>query len=221
MTTRKTKSPRSDAVLKAAVLQAALPHIAFDGFGDKLLQRAAKEAGAGKNDVARLFPGGALDILEAFSESTDREMEKRLKKTKLSSLKVRERIAAAVKARLAALKPHKEAARRAVAHLSLPQNVALATKLAWRTADAMWRAVGDTSTDFNFYTKRAILIGVYASTVLRWLTDDSKDERATDAFLAARIENVMQFEKLKAKAREQAKKLPSLADVLSGFGARR
>ena len=215
MTTRQTK--RSDPVLKAAVLEAALPHIAFDGFTDKLVARAAKEAGVGKGDAARLFPNGALDILEAFSVSADREMEKRLRKTKLSAMKMRERITAAVMARLDALRPHKEAARRAVAHLSLPQNMALASKLAWRTADAMWRSVGDTSTDFNYYTKRAILIGVYASTVLRWLTDDSRDEHTTEAFLAARIENVMQFEKLKAKAREQAKKLPTLTDVLSGF----
>ncbi|MGA7673881.1 MAG: COQ9 family protein [Rhizomicrobium sp.] len=212
---------KDDAVLKIAVVEAALPHIAFDGFTDKLMDRAAKAAGADKQDVLRLFPNGALSLLEAYSDSVDAEMEKRLEKLKLASLPMRGRIATAVKARLAILKPHKEAARRAVAHLTLPPNVALGAKLVYRTVDAMWRAAGDVSTDFNFYTKRAILAGVYSATLMRWFTDDSENESATEAFLAARIENVMQFEKLKAQVREQAKKLPSLSDVLTGFAARR
>jgi ubiquinone biosynthesis protein COQ9 len=214
-------SKTNDAALKDAMAEAGLPHIAFDGVTEALLARAAKEAGATKYDLARLFPNGPLDLIEAMSDLADREMAKRLKTMKLSTMKVRERIAAAVMARLLVLKPHKEAARRVVAHLSLPANLALATGLAWRTADAMWRAVGDSSTDFNYYTKRAILAGVYSSTLLCWLTDDSKDESATEAFLAARIDNVMRFEALKAKAREQAKRLPALGDVLAAFSARR
>jgi ubiquinone biosynthesis protein COQ9 len=221
MADRKAKMAKDDAVLKIAVVEAALPHIAFDGFTDKLMDRAAKAAGADKQDVLRLFPNGALSLLEAYSDSVDAEMEKRLEKLKLASLPMRGRIATAVKARLAILKPHKEAARRAVAHLTLPPNVALGAKLVYRTVDAMWRAAGDVSTDFNFYTKRAILAGVYSATLMRWFTDDSENESATEAFLAARIENVMQFEKLKAQVREQAKKLPSLSDVLTGFAARR
>jgi ubiquinone biosynthesis protein COQ9 len=171
--------------------------------------------------MLRLFPEGARSLLEAYSESADAEMGKRLAKLKLASMLMRARIATAVKTRLAILKPHKEAARRAVAHLSLPPNVALGMRLVYRTVDAMWRAAGDVSTDFNFYSKRAILAGVYSATLMRWFTDESADESATDEFLAARIENVMQFEKLKGRVREQAKKLPSLTDVLSGFAARR
>jgi ubiquinone biosynthesis protein COQ9 len=94
-------------------------------------------------------------------------------------------------------------------------------KLVYRTVDAMWRAAGDVSTDFNFYSKRAILAGVYSATLMRWFTDLSEDESATGKFLAARIDNVMQFEKLKGRVREQAKKLPTLTDVLSGIAARR
>ena len=220
MTARKTTA-KSDVALKSAVVEAALPHIAFDGFTDRLMERASKEAGAGKEDMLRLFPEGAWSLLEAYSESADAEMEKRLAKLKLASMPMRARIATAVKTRLAILKPHKEAARRAVAHLSLPPNVPLGMKLVYRTVDAMWRAAGDVSTDFNFYSKRAILAGVYSATLMRWFTDESADESATDEFLAARIENVMQFEKLKGRVREQAKKLPSLTDVLSGFAARR
>jgi ubiquinone biosynthesis protein COQ9 len=221
MTARKTKTAKDDAALKSAVIEAALAHIAFDGFTDKLMDRAAKQAGANKHDVLRLFPNGALGLLEAISESVDAEMEKRLAKLKLATMPMRKRIATAVKTRLSILKPHKEAARRAVAHLSLPPNVALGAKLVYRTVDAMWRAAGDVSTDFNFYTKRAILAGVYSATLMRWFTDDSADESATDTFLAARIENVMQFEKLKARVKEQAKKLPSLSEVLSGLNARK
>jgi ubiquinone biosynthesis protein COQ9 len=168
--------------------------------------------------MLRLFPDGALSLLEATSESVDAEMEKRLAKLKLAAMPLRGRIAAAVITQLAILKPHKEAVRRAAAHLSLPTNVALGAKLVYRTVDAMWRAAGDVSTDFNFYTKRAILAGVYTATLLHWLADDGADESATDAFLAARIENVMQFEKLKAQVKEQARKLPSF--VGGRFGNR-
>ena len=221
MTARKTKTAKDDAALKSAVIEAALPHIAFDGFTNRLMIRAAKDAGATKADMLRLFPGGALGLLEATSEGVDAEMEKRLAKLKLAAMPMRKRIATAVKTRLAILRPHKEAARRAVAHLSLPPNVALGAKLIYRTVDAMWRAAGDVSTDFNFYTKRAILAGVYSATLMRWLADDSADESATDVFLDARIENVMQFEKFKGRVKEQAKKLPSLSDVLSGLAARK
>jgi len=211
MTARKTA--KDDAALKGAVVEAALPHIAFDGFTGKLMDRAAKAAGANKADMLRLFPNGALSLLEAASESADAEMEKRLAKLKLAAMPVRQRIAIAVKTRLSILKPHKEAARRAAAHLSLPPNVALGVRLVYRTVDAMWRAAGDVSTDFNFYTKRAILAGVYSATLLRWLADDSADESATGAFLDARIENAMQFEKLKAQAGSALARLGGIWDM--------
>ena len=206
---------RTDEDLKAAVLDAALAHAAEDGFTDGLLQRAGKEAGAGAGQLLHLFPQGAAGLVEAFSERADTEMERRL--PDLSAMKVRERIAAAVLARLAAVRPHKEAARRAAAFLMLPQNAPLAAKLVYQTVDAMWRAAGDTSTDFNFYTKRGILAGVYASTLVRWFNDTGEDEAETRAFLDARIENVMQFEKFKAEMRERTKGWPSFADIMAGL----
>jgi ubiquinone biosynthesis protein COQ9 len=141
-------------------------------------------------------------------------MEAKLAATDLKAMKIRERIAAAVKARLSVLAPHKEAARRAAALLSLPMHAALGAKLVYRTVDAMWRAAGDTSTDFNFYTKRGILAGVYGSTAMRWFNDTGEDEKATDDFLAARIENVMQFEKFKAKAKEALAGFPAFANFI-------
>jgi ubiquinone biosynthesis protein COQ9 len=209
----KSESPgRSDQQMREAVLAAALPHAAFDGFIDSVLQKAGTEAGVTKPELARLFEGGPVSLIEFYSTWADGEMEQRLAATDLKAMKIRERIATAVKTRLAVLKPQKEAARRAGALLSLPMHATLGAKLLYRTVDAMWRAAGDTSTDFNFYTKRGILAGVYGSTAMRWFNDTSSDEKPTEDFLAARIENVMQFEKFKAKAKDALSNFPAFAD---------
>ena len=223
MTGAKTTKRKSadDEQLKLAVTKAALTHIAFDGFTDKVLAAAAADAGADKKALARLFPGGPLDLVEALSDMFDDEMESRLAKAKLGTMKVRARIAKAVKTRIDILRPHKEAARRAAAFLTLPPHAARGATLLYRTVDAMWRAAGDTSTDFNFYTKRAILAGVYSATLMRWFNDTSEDESETDEFLARRIDDVMRFEKFKAQIRERAKHLPSLSDILGGGSAKR
>lgn len=216
-----SKQPRSDADLKRDIFEAALPRLAENGFTDKTLNTAAASADVGAGTLTRLFPRGGQDLADAFSEWADEQMEAALRNTPLSEMKIRERIKAAVNARIVALRPYKEAARRAAAFLSLPQNAALAAQLLWRTADRMWRAAGDTSTDFNFYTKRAILMGVYSSTMLRWFTDNSEDEKDTFDFLDARIENVMQFEKFKAEVNAQLAKLPSFSDILGRFSSHR
>ena len=210
----KEDAPQTDAAAdpRQAVLMAALPHAAFDGFTDSVLEKAGKEAGIDKAEVARLFEGGPSSLIEFYSVWADEQMETALAASDLKAMKIRERIAAAVRARLTVLKPHKEAARRAAAMLSLPMNAALGARLMYRTVDAMWRSVGDTSTDFNFYTKRGILAGVYGATSMRWFTDDSADQKVTEEFLAARIENVMQFEKLKAKAKKALSNFPAFGD---------
>ena len=210
-TENKSEIP-SDDTLKAAVLSAALPHAAFDGFTDKVLETAGKEAGVRGTELTRLFPEGPLALVAFYSAAVDREMEERLAAMDLPAMKIRARIAEAVKTRLAILKRHKEAARRAAALLSLPMHAGLAARLMYRSVDAMWRAAGDTATDFNFYSKRGILAGVYGSTLVRWFADASADEAATNEFLAARIENVMQFEKFKAKAKEAFANFPAFAD---------
>ena len=129
------KDKRDDQQLREAVLAAALPHAAFDGFTDSLLQKAGEEAGVSKVELARLFETGTISLIEFYSCWADAEMEKRLGDIK--AMKIRERIALAVKTRLAILKPHKEAARRAAAMLSLPMHAALGAKLMYRTVDAM------------------------------------------------------------------------------------
>jgi ubiquinone biosynthesis protein COQ9 len=201
----------SDAALKKAVLKEALKDAAFDGFTDGMLAKAGKKAGADKEALARLFPEGVLSLIEYFSASVDAAMEEKLQALDLSKRKIRERIKLAVMARLALLAPNKEAARRAAAMMTLPIHAGRASKMMYRTVDAMWRAAGDTSTDFNFYTKRGILAGVYGSTLVRWFNDTGEDETATEAFLDARIENVMQFEKFKAKAKEAFANFPAFA----------
>jgi len=206
------KKTRDDAAAKEAVIAAALPDAAFDGFTDALLAKAGEAVGVEKAELDRLFPEGARSLIEAYSLSADAEMEKLLAEMDLAKIKIRARIAAAVLARLSILKPHKEAARRAAATLTLPMHAALGAKLMYHTVDAMWRAVGDTSTDFNFYSKRGILAGVYGATLVRWFNDTSEDEQVTQDFLAARIENVMQFEKFKAEAKKAFAKFPAFAD---------
>jgi ubiquinone biosynthesis protein COQ9 len=213
---RRQRRQRADAAgVKDAVLAAALVHAPFDGFTDKVLQQAAADAGVARNELARLFPEGPLSLVEAFSESADAEMGRLLAKAKLSKLRIRERIVLAVKMRIAVLRPHKEAARRAGAFLTLPPHAAMGVRLLYRTVDAIWRGIGDTSTDFNFYTKRAILAGVYSSTLLRWFSDSSDDEEITNTFLQRRIDEVMRFEKFKAQVRERARGWPGLSGIFN------
>jgi len=224
--TRKPRTPRkkpaaSDDEIKSAVVEAALAHIPFDGFAQKTLEQAGNEAGADEKTLVRLFPKGPLSLVEAYSRQADSQMEQRLARAKLAGLKVRERITLAVRTRIEVLGSHKEAARRAAAFLSLPPNAPSAAKLIYATVDSIWRAAGDTSTDFNFYTKRAILAAVYSSTLVRWFNDESEDAQTTWEFLDHRVADVMRFEKLKADIRTQAARLPSLTDILRSSSPRR
>jgi ubiquinone biosynthesis protein COQ9 len=138
-------------------------------------------------------------MIDGWFESIDAAMAAALPADRLSTLKVRERIAALVESRLGALAPNREALRRAQAVMAMPQNGARATRLGWRAADAMWRAAGDTATDYNHFTKRAILGSVYGATLLVFVNDESEEWGDTRAFLARRIEGIMRFEKAKAR----------------------
>ena len=185
-----------------AVLAALLGRAAFDGWTAAALAGAGKDAGVSDAMVAAAFPAGPADALRAWSMAADKTMLEAMAHPDFAGLKIREKVAFAVRARLGVLRPHKEAARRAAATLALPIHAPLAADLAWKTADAIWRGLNDKSTDFNFYSKRGILTGVWLSTLTHWLGDDSDDEASTNAFLDARIDNVMQIEKLKGKIRE-------------------
>ena len=172
---------------------------AFDGWNEKAVLAAAELAGV-DTDLARLsFNEGPVDMIDAWFESVDIGMAEKLSQEKLDAMKVRERIAALVEARLEILEPDREGLRRAQAVLAAPPHLRKAAKLGWRAADRMWRLAGDTATDYNHYTKRTLLSVVYGSTLSVFLDDESDNFENTRAFLARRIENVMQFEKVKAK----------------------
>lgn len=178
---------------RAHLLEAALPHVAFDGWTSTVLRRAAEDAGIDDVQAQNAFPGGPLELIEAFSTRTDSLMLAELERRDLAAMKVRDRIHSGVRVRLELLAPHREAVRRGLSFLSLPLNAALGTKCLYRSVDAIWRAAGDTSTDYNFYSKRLLLAGVYSSTLLFWLNDNSGDRAETWAFLDRRIENALRL----------------------------
>jgi ubiquinone biosynthesis protein COQ9 len=153
------------------------------------------------DDALNHAAGFTAALAERWSLAVDAEMTATLCAQDLKAMPVRKRIRTAVLTRLAILKPHKQTARKAALFLASPLQLPLALKLVAQTADAMWRAAGDTATDFNWYTKRTILAAVYTATEIAWFGDDTPDESATAKFLDARIENVMHYEKLKAQVR--------------------
>jgi ubiquinone biosynthesis protein COQ9 len=187
---------------RIAILAQMLEIVTFDGWNMQSANRAAELAGIERALFVAAFPAGVSDILRYWSETLDCAMREAMKSPEFANLKIREKVAFAVRARIDQLRPHKEAARRASALMLLPPYGLLGARLAWKTADTIWRGLSDKSTDFNFYSKRGILTGVWTSVFARWLSDDSEDEAPTRAFLDARIENVMQIEKVKAKVRD-------------------
>ena len=185
--------------LKERVLLAALTHVPFDGWSQATLAKACADAGLEEGAGARLFPDGVSGLVEYFGIYTDDKMSAVLAGEDLSALKTRDRIAAAVRVRLELLARHREAVRHALAYFALPQHAALGLKCLGRSMDAMWRAAGDTATDFSFYTKRASLAGIYSATVLYWLEDSSEGFRDTFAFLERRLDDLMEFHKTRER----------------------
>ncbi len=197
--------------VRAALAPGLASNAAFDGWGDAARDMAAEGAGIDR-DVARLaFPGGAVDMIDAWFAYVDAAMAAGLPPELLGTMKIRERITALIEARLGVLAPDREALRRALAVLALPTNAFKAARLGWRTADRMWRTAGDTATDYNHYTKRATLLAVYASTITVFLDDESEGLADTRAFLSRRIDGLMRFEKAKAGMIRRAEHMPSLS----------
>lgn len=185
--------------LRGALASELPADAAFDGWTSTALQATAERLGV-DGDVAGLaFPDGALQMIDAWFASVDSDMLAACPSEMLATMKIRERITTLVESRLSILAPNREALRRAQAILANPLNARVASRLGWRAADVMWRAAGDVATDYNHYTKRAILGSVYAATLLIFVNDDSEEWADTQAFLARRIDGIMRFEKAKAK----------------------
>ncbi len=192
------------------LLDAALPHVAFDGWSDPTFRAAIADTGVDPVVARGLYPRGAVDMAVAFHRRGDDEMAARLARMD-DAPRYRDLVARAVRTRIE-VAGDREAVRRGTTLFALPIYAADGAKLIWGTADRIWNALGDTTRDFNWYTKRATLAGVYSSTVLYWLGDDSPDAQATWAFLDRRIEDVMRIEKTKAKMREN----PLMKRVMAG-----
>jgi len=184
----------------SALLDAALIHVPFDGWSDATLRAASADLGMDLALARALYPRGGVDLALAFHRRGDAEMVARLAETDLSEQRFRDRIATAVRLRIEAAED-RELVRRGVTLFALPPHAAAGARAIWDTVDLIWTTLGDTSTDYNWYTKRATLSGVYSSTVLYWLGDESPESIATWAFLDRRIDDVMQFERVKGAVR--------------------
>jgi len=186
----------------------------FDGWTQAAVDSAARQLGVDPVQARLAMPKSQAGMIDTYIRQVDRELEASLTAQQLAAMKIREKIRELVWRRLEIMGPAREAVRRALAILAMPQNLPLALRISWRTADLMWRIAGDTSTDFNHYTKRMTLGAVYGSTLLAWLDDESDGWADTAAFLDRRIDDVMKFEKLKAEWRGSSGERLSLSRFL-------
>ncbi|MFT6675682.1 MAG: ubiquinone biosynthesis protein COQ9 [Sulfitobacter sp.] len=196
---------------KTRLLDAALDHVPFDGWSDATFAAALQDTGIDATVARAVCPRAGLDLAVAYHHRGDALMLAKLQGEDLNNLRFRDRIARALQLRLEGVED-KEVVRRGTTLFALPHHAPEGAKLIWGTCDAIWNALGDTSDDVNWYTKRMTLSGVYSATVLYWLGDSSADHSATWAFLDRRIDNVMQIEKVKAQVRQS----PTLGKVLAG-----
>lgn len=188
------------AAARESLLDAALSHVIFDGWSEASFAAAAQDAGIAQGMARAICPRGAADLAVAYHRRGDAAMRAHLAAKDLSDVRFRDRVALAVRYRLEAA--DREIVRRGAALFALPQHAATGARLVWDTVDAIWTTLGDRSDDINWYSKRATLGAVYSATVLYWLADESDGHGATWDFLDRRIENIMQFEKAKAKVRD-------------------
>ena len=187
------------AALRLTLASAIADAAAFDGWSETAVRAAAVARGVNPDSAVYAFGGGAMALIEAWVHSVDAAMALALPADHLAALKIRERIRTLVQYRLDAIAHQKEALRRALAIMAMPQNVGRGLQLGWHSADAMWRLAGDTATDYNHYTKRLTLGSIYAATLAVYVDDASEDHADTKAFLERRIDGIMKFEKAKAR----------------------
>lgn len=196
------------------LLDAVLPHVAFDGWSNKALFMAAEDIGISKEMAELAFPDGALELIEAHLAQADKQLAQALTEKNLPEMKIRDRITTAVRTRFELASDYKDAVRKGVAFLAQPQYAAVGAKALWKTCDIMWRCAGDKSMDHNWYTKRMTLSAVYSAVLTFWLNDDSENHAETWAFLDRRIEDVMKIETAKFQFKEATKHMPSLTRFL-------
>ncbi|MEM6622456.1 MAG: COQ9 family protein [Pseudomonadota bacterium] len=208
------------AEARSRLLEAMLPHVAFDGWSQTSLNEAVAETGVEPGLAKLAFPRGGVDMALAFHRAKDDELLVVLEGSGgVQSMRIRDRITHCVRRRIELVSDDREAVRRGATLFALPIHAPEGARAMWETADKIWTLCGDTSTDYNWYTKRAILSGVYSSTVLFWLGDEDPTGRATWDFLDRRIDDVMQFEKVKAAVRDNplAKAVLAVPNAMLGM----
>ncbi len=198
-----------------ALLNAVIEDAAFDGWNDETLKSAAKKLQLSQGEIILAAPEGITTLLKAWADRADLHTANILKSTDLSKLKIRERIALGVRTRIEFLKDNKESARRASHAIAAPWRASLGPKLVWNAADTIWAALNDKSTDANWYSKRMVLSGVIATTLSNWLALEEDENNNAWDYLDDRIENVMQFEKAKAKVKQVTDKFPNPLELLN------
>ena len=189
-------------------------HGTFDGWTAKAVASAAADAGVDADIAALALGDRPMGLITAWVRSVDAHMAEMLPPDVIGPMKIRDKITRLIEVRLDYAARHKEAVRRALAIMAMPQNLRRSAKLNWESADAMWRLAGDTATDFNHYTKRMTLSAVYSTTLLTFINDESEGLADTKAFLARRIDNVMQFEKAKFDMKKRREMMPSLSRLV-------
>jgi ubiquinone biosynthesis protein COQ9 len=202
------RSPFADSEIER-LITAMLPDIAFDGWTNRALRNAARRADIPVGEARALFPRGAPDLIAAFSHWADRRMLERLDAASLDGQSPSRRIALALRLRFEVLAPWREGMRRGLSVLAMPQNAGLGLRLLYGTVDAIWQGVGDQSTDFSFYTKRATLAGIYAAAVLYWLDDRSPEFADTHAFIERRLLDLHRLTGLRQRLTSAAQSLPN------------
>jgi len=201
------ESPSPLEKLRRQLALAVGENAVFDGWTKAAVDSAAGQLGVDPVQARLAMPKTQAGLIDIYIQEVDRGLEAWFTPKRLEKLKIREKIRKLIWHRLEIMGPAREAVRRGLAILAMPQNVPLALRTSWRTADLMWRIAGDTSTDFNHYTKRMTLGAVYGSTLLVWLDDQSEGWADTAAFLDRRIDDVMHFEKFKADWRGSSEHL--------------
>ncbi len=202
------KSPLAES-LRAALIEAMLPEVPFEGWSRSALRAAARRCAIAPDEARALFPGGAADLVSGFSRWADQRMLDRFEALPFDEVRTPDRIALAITTRLDILEPWREAVRRALTVLALPHNGPLAVRLVYQTVDAIWYAAGDAATDFSFYAKRLSLSAIYGATVLYWLDDRSEGFADTRAFIGRRLAGAARIGRVRRDLETVAKRLPN------------
>lgn len=207
-------APTPSDAAREAILKACLAHAPFEGWTNLTLRKAVAETDLPAGSEGLYFPGGPKDVIRFWSEQCDQKVVAHLDALDLSAMKIRDKVTAGVLARLEATSSHEHAAKRALSRLALPDALGQASAQLWASADTIWCAIGDTSTDGNYYSKRAILSGVIGTSLLSWVGDNTPDKSEARAFLDDRIANVMSFEKAKWVFKKRTEHIPNPAEIL-------